>query len=466
MNIIEAIQDEHLLGPFIGDDLTSWKPWMVCLRAIYGLPIRTNASRKLIAAVSGRKAALLPTKGFTQSLFLTGRRSGKSKMAAICGAFEAALSGRESKLSKGEIGMVAVISPTKHQSNIVKSYLRAIFDSPLLAAEIIRETREGFELRNGVHIGILAGDWRTVRGFSLLAAIVDEVCFLQASDELKVKSDTDLINAITPSLATTGGRLIGLSSPYARKGWAYRQWKRCFGNDKARTLVLNAPSRTMNPTLPQSIIDAALTEDYASARAEYLAEWRDDCGLLIPREVVEQLVVRDRSELMPRHDLSYSAFVDLSGGRADDAALAIAHSEADVVIVDAVNRWQAPFNPHLVIIQMAKQIKRFGIISVTGDNYSAEFVSRAFEAEGLTYLKSEKPKSQLYVELLPRICSNLIELPDNELLVAQLSSLERRTRSGGRDIVDHPSGGHDDVANAVAGVADVAAQPVFIVGAY
>ena len=36
-------------------------------------------------------------------------------------------------------------------------------------------------------------------------------------------------------------------------------------------------------------------------------------------------------------------------------------------------------------------------------------------------------------------------------LVAQLCALERRTAWGGRDSIDHGPGGHDDVANAVAG---------------
>jgi hypothetical protein len=35
-------------------------------------------------------------------------------------------------------------------------------------------------------------------------------------------------------------------------------------------------------------------------------------------------------------------------------------------------------------------------------------------------------------------------------------SLERRTARGGRDTIDHPPGGHDDVANAVAGACTLA----------
>jgi hypothetical protein len=35
-------------------------------------------------------------------------------------------------------------------------------------------------------------------------------------------------------------------------------------------------------------------------------------------------------------------------------------------------------------------------------------------------------------------------------------SWERRTSRGGRDSIDHPQGGHDDIANAVAGAGGLA----------
>ena len=46
-------------------------------------------------------------------------------------------------------------------------------------------------------------------------------------------------------------------------------------------------------------------------------------------------------------------------------------------------------------------------------------------------------------------------------LAAQLCSLERRTARGGKDSIDHPPGGHDDLANAVAGVAAILTQQPF-----
>ena len=40
--------------------------------------------------------------------------------------------------------------------------------------------------------------------------------------------------------------------------------------------------------------------------------------------------------------------------------------------------------------------------------------------------------------------------------MAQLCGLDRRTARGGRDSIDHAPGGHDDLANAVAGAAALA----------
>jgi hypothetical protein len=69
----------------------------------------------------------------------------------------------------------------------------------------------------------------------------------------------------------------------------------------------------------------------------------------------------------------------------------------------------------------------------------------------MTYEQSERPKSQIYGELLPLLNSGRVELLDHARLVAQLCDLERRTSRGGKDSIDHTPGGHDDIANAVAG---------------
>lgn len=464
MNILEAIKDENLFRPFLGDDLTSWKPWLCALRALYGLPIRSRAGRELVELCTGREPDELPENGFQTALLLVGRRSGKSRISAVVGAYEAVLGGHEKRLAKGETGVLPIISPSRYQSGIVWNYLNGIFETPILGQEVVdkRETEKILKLRNGIEIRILTGDWRTVRGPSIVCAIVDEVCFFGVTEESKVRNDAELVRALRPALITTRGKLIAISSKYARRGWAFGQWRRYHGSNAAdspsysrawRILVWDAPSRRMNPTLPQSEIDAAYDEDPASARSEFGGEWREDVAEFVPRSLVEALVVTGRKELLPNPAKArYFAFTDLSGGRADDASLAIAHQEAGKVVLDFLKRWVAPFNPHAVIAEQANELRRFQLRQVTGDNYAAEFVAQAFRGAGISYAKAERPKNELYRELLPRLCSGEVELLDNGFLVDQLASLERKTRSGGKDIIDHPQGGKDDVANAVAGV--------------
>ena len=87
-----------------------------------------------------------------------------------------------------------------------------------------------------------------------------------------------------------------------------------------------------------------------------------------------------------------------------------------------------------------------------------------FRARGVTYELADKPKSDLYRDLLPLLNSAKIELLDHARLVAQLCSLERRVTRAGKDSIDHGPGGHDDVANAVAGALTLATayQPLHI----
>ena len=466
MNVLEAIRDESLFRPFLGQNLRSWRFWMAALSVVYGLPVKPQYF-DLIRQCTGRTASGLPKEGFRTSLFLTGRRCGKSRAAAICGAYEACLAGHEERLAKGELGVVAVVAPTRIQSRVVRLYLRAIFEVPMLKAEIESEDREGFQLKSGIRLETLTGSFKTVRGHTLVAAIVDEAAFFGIDEDSRVKSDTELIRAIQPGLATTqGGRLIAITTPYARKGWCWRMYKRHWGNESGRTLVWNSPSRTMNPLLPQATVDEALEEDRAAASSEYLGQFREDISAFLPREVIEALVVKDRRELLPHSAIRYAAFCDVSGGRADDATLAIGHRLERKVVLDKLVRYCPPFSPHAVIGLMAEELKRFDIRHVTGDNYAAEFTAQSFTANGIAYAKCGNPKSALYLELLPRLCSGEIELLDDDALVNQLAGLERRTRSGGKDIIDHAPGGHDDLANVVAGVAEVVGKRRLIVGAF
>jgi hypothetical protein len=94
---------------------------------------------------------------------------------------------------------------------------------------------------------------------------------------------------------------------------------------------------------------------------------------------------------------------------------------------------------------------RGGISKVIGDKYAGEWPRERFRVHGIDYETGEMNRSELYTELLPLINAGRCSLLDSDRLIAQLVSLERRTTRVGKDSIDHPPGGHDDVANAVAG---------------
>ena len=54
-----------------------------------------------------------------------------------------------------------------------------------------------------------------------------------------------------------------------------------------------------------------------------------------------------------------------------------------------------------------------------------------------------------------------ISIPDYPPLTRELRLLERQTHRGGRDTVDHPKRGTDDMSNVLAGCAVHGAKPAF-----
>ena len=148
---------------------------------------------------------------------------------------------------------------------------------------------------------------------------------------------------------------------------------------------------------------------------------------------------------------NYIAFVDPSGGSSDAMTLAIAHTEGTTQILDAIRECKPPFSPEAVTEEYAKLVREYRCTSVYGDRYGGEWPREQFRKHGVNYEPSEKPKSELYRDLLPLLNSTAADLLEHDKLVTQLISLERRTSRGGKDSIDHPPGGHDDVANAVAG---------------
>jgi hypothetical protein len=451
MNIIDTLKDKNLLGQFIIDSST-WRAWFTFLKAFFAIR-PTKADLETFKSCTGR--SVWPTDPAREAWLSVGTRGGKSYVIALLATFLAVF--KEHKLSPGERGYVLIVAPTKRQSGIIKGYLSAFFsDNELLKPYVIRETSEEVELSNNVTIAVLSSDYRSLRGYTAIAAIIDEVAFLMAEGS---KPDTEIVRALRSRLTSTGGPLICISSPYAKRGELYKTHTKHFAKDGSPILVWQADSLTMNPTLDKAMIAGVYEEDPEGSKADYGAQFRSDIEDYIAREIVEACVCPGRYELPPsRHE--YFGFVDPSGGSVDSMTLCITHTEGPVSVVDLVREVKPPFGPDQVCQDFAADLKRYRIGTVYGDRYAGEWPRERFKVHGIGYVPAEKAKSDIYRDFLPRLMSGEVELLDNARMVDQLVGLERRTGRGGKDSIDHPPHGHDDVANAVAGSVVCASQVV------
>jgi len=408
-----------------------------------------EAETVFFQSVAGDRLA--PTDVVRELWLIAGRRAGKDSVASAVAAFAAATFNQQDRLRPGERAIVMCLAVDRDQARVILNYIRSYFtDIPLLAGMLTRETAIGFELNNGIDIAIVTNNFRSVRGRAVLLAVFDECAYWR--DESSAAPDEELYKAIVPALASIpGSMIIGISSPYRKSGLLYKKYKKHFGQPDD-VLVIQAPTRSLNPTIPQELIDRELADDPAGASAEWLAQFRSDIGGWLPIELIEAAVdygvmVRPPATL---HN-TYVAGADPAGGSGKDSfTAAVAHNEGGSAMLDCLIEIKPPFNPVEAVDQVAAMLRSYNLTEVTGDAYAAEWVVSAFASSGITYKHSERNRSEIYRDAMPLFTSGRARILDIQKLISQFGSLERKTSSMGKDKIDHGPNGHDDLCNSAA----------------
>jgi hypothetical protein len=463
LSIIDICTEASLFADWF-KDRASWVAWFVFLKTMFALPLDA-AELALFQKCTGRSSPSLL--GYLEVSLIIGRRGGKSLILALIAAYLACFYNWAPYLTGGERAVVMVIAADRRQAGVILRYLKAFLGTPALAGMVERETADTIDLNNRITIEIQTASFRTIRGRTVVAALADELAFWRMSDDNSANPDTEILAALRPAMATIPkAMLLKASSPYSRRGALWNDHRRHFGKDESTTLVWQADTKTMNPSVPQSVIDAAYENDPADAAAEFGAQFRSDIEQFISREAAEACVIDGRFELPPMAGVHYTAFCDPSGGGSDSMTLAIAHKEGNIAISDAVREFKPPFSPESVVSELCALLKSYRINTVVGDKYAGQWPAERFQVHGITYSASAKPKSDLYRDFLPAVNGRRVELLDHPKMVSQLCALERRTWRAGRDSIDHPKGQHDDVINCIAGsltnlIAIETPQPTF-----
>jgi hypothetical protein len=454
VSLDKALTHSKLLRPGFGvADLSTFRTWFSVAKAAYAEPL-TEPELQAFMSVAGDR--LPPTRKVNELVAAVSRRAGKGRISAALAVYEALLSKHE--LAPGERGFVACISPSINQSRVVHDYVRGFIEaSPTLRSSIANVTAGQIELKNGNVIATLANDFRTLRGRTLLLAILDEAAFLR--DETSANPDIEAARALLPGLMTTGGILVILSSPHRKSGLLWERHRDYFGKDSDDVLVVQGASTIFNPTLDQRVIERFSQRDPTAAVSELYGEFRTDLSAFLDDALIDRAVDRSRPlELLPMQRQAYFAFVDPSGGRHDAFTIAIAHRHnGDRIVVDVVRGRKPPFDPQAVVAEYVKLCQDYGIKQITGDNYAGDWVASAFNGAGLQYRPSLLNRSELYLEGLPHFTRGIVSIPDSPVLLRELRLLERKVAKSGKDSIDHPKNGSDDFANALFGALNLCA---------
>jgi hypothetical protein len=442
----EALESRAYFGGLLGGD--TWRAWRVLLIAIAGEEL-TASERAIFRTLTDRERE--PAEPVEEFWGVIGRRGGKTRAMAVLGAFVAACVDHRHVLAPGERGVLPILAVSTAQATTAFNFLSGVFaTAPDLKGLVEWQTADTLTLASGVDIEVRPASYRTIRGVTSVAAICDEIAYWRSDDS--ANPDREILNALRPGLATTGGPLVAISSPYAKRGELYSKFKRHFGQDGHRAiLVAKAPSRTMNPSLSAKVVDRAYEEDPDSAAAEYGAEFRSDIEQFISREAIEACVATGVKARSPLSGIRYAGFCDPSGGTTDAMAMAIAHQEGNVVVLDCLLERRPPFSPDSLCREFAATFQAYGVSKIFGDRYAGEWPREAFARYSIEYQPCSKTKSEIYAALLPLINSGRADLLDDKALIGQLVNLERRVGWGGRDSIDHGPGTHDDRINAAAG---------------
>jgi hypothetical protein len=257
LDIVSAMNDAALFEPWFRGP--TWNGWRAILKGAYALPM-TSEEVEFFRTVAERDP---PKQRIRELWIVAGRRAGKDSIASLIAAHSAALFDQGDRLRPGERALVCCIAHDKDQAKIVLNYTRSYFAQIGLLRSIVEKDDRAadFQLKNQVDVAVLTNNFRAVRGRAVICAIFDELAFWR--DEASANPDEEVYRAVLPGLASfpDNGMIVGISSPYRRSGLLWTRFKRCFATDGPNVLVVRAPTRTLNPTIPQSIIDEALADD-------------------------------------------------------------------------------------------------------------------------------------------------------------------------------------------------------------
>ena len=195
------------------------------------------------------------------------RQAGKSTAAAVLALHEAIFKPNS---------LTLLVSPSLRQSSELFRTITGLRQRLPWLPALSEDNRLSLTIRGGGRIVSLPSSESTVRGFSSVTLLVE--------DE-SARVDDSLHLAVLPMLAVTRGRLLLMSSPWAKRGHFHDIWTNGQGWHRERVTVHDVPR-----IAPEWIDEQRRSMPDMWFRSEYLCEFVDaEDGVFLPEHIDEAL---------------------------------------------------------------------------------------------------------------------------------------------------------------------------------
>lgn len=360
-----------------------------------------------------------------------GRQVGKSTIIAMKAA---KLAIENDKFS------VMVISATERQAYLLFSkillYLDDNYKSKIMKGKN-RPTKSEIKLYNGSVIRCLPTglDGLGIRGYTINLLIADEAAFIPG----------DVWPAVIPGLATTGGRIILLSTPFGRQGYFYD----CFNDNSFKTWHINAEEVAKERPEPQKtfMIDHQEKQKARMTRLqyaqEYLGEFVDELRQLFSDEVIRMACCLRRAPRLENRE--YYLGVDIARLGADEGTYEILCKINNEVIEQVENqvtkkKLTTETYDRILYLNRLYNFKKIGIDAGSGSLgvgildflirdpeikkkvIALNNLSRELDSHGKR--KRQLLKEDMYMNMLAMMEKGVLKLLNDDEVIASLRSVQ------------------------------------------
>jgi len=378
------------------------------------------------------QAKFLVMKG-KRTAWRAGRQVGKSTTCAVKALFRAFMNPKE---------QILILSPTQRQSSLMFWKIKEfISENELISEAVIRETRTLIQFDNGSLIHSLPSGIKgtTIMGFSPTLIIIDEAAFVSE----------ETFTAILPSLASTNGDLILISTPFGRRGRFYEAFKTDSGFQTLHVRSSQCPLITGNYLREEK---KGMTRD--EYMQQYNGEFIAEADNFFKKELILSCIgefEEGQLENCPkylgvdfaRYGLDETVFTSVAITQGGQIATYLIEAVPKSPITSDVQKIKELWNEHKyeAIILDSSGVGGGGV----------DMILEWAEKHEITILPVNftfKERANLYKHLKSLMEQHRIWMPDDKKLIHQLSEIRYQYLTGGLKL-EPPPRGHDDYTDAL-----------------